>query len=171
MGCRGWLSMLPWRSSSAWERSIFATVQRLRIEPCVLRHLRRYRQSRSMQSEAGGQLFGTVTNSLVRISAASGPHRSDQRSRYGFRSNPTAAQRSIEAYASRGLLYLGEWHTHAENVPNPSGDDANALRAILEKSQLNTDALVLVIIGLAKSDADLGVWYMMKDRMHLERIR
>jgi integrative and conjugative element protein (TIGR02256 family) len=163
--------MLRPLTSSAWERSILGASQCLRIEPRVLRHVRKYRQSLPTKPEAGGQLFGTVTDSLVRISAVSGPHRSDQRSRYAFRSNPHAAQESIEAQAERGLLYLGEWHTHAENVPHPSASDSSALRAILEKSRLNTNALVLVIVGLAKPDADLGVWYMMTPNMNLERIQ
>jgi integrative and conjugative element protein (TIGR02256 family) len=167
----GWLSMLRWLKSSAWEGGILGSDQRLRIESQVLRHVRRFRQSSDVRPEAGGQLFGTVTDSLVRVIAASGPHRSDQRSRYAFRSNPRTAQTSIEAHAKHGLLYLGEWHTHAENVPNPSETDAGAIRAILQKSQLNTDALVLMIVGLAKPDADLGVWYMRMIDLHLERIR
>ena len=170
MGLRGWLSMLC-GLPLAWERSILGTDQRLRIEPRVLRHIRRYRQSRDMQPEAGGQLFGTVTDSLVRISAVSGPRRGDERSRYAFRSNPRTAQISIQEHAERGLLYLGEWHTHAENVPSPSQSDASALRAILENSQLNTDALVLVIAGFANPDSDLGVWYMKKAHMQWERVR
>jgi integrative and conjugative element protein (TIGR02256 family) len=171
VGRRGWLSMLRWLRSNTWERSIFGSDQHLGIDPRVLRHVRRYRQSREGQPEAGGQLFGTVTKSLVRISAASGPHRSDQRSRYAFRSNPHTAQTFIEAHAERGLLYLGEWHTHAENVPSPSETDVSALRAILQNSQLNTDALVLMIVGLARPDADLGVWYMKRTRLLLECIR
>jgi integrative and conjugative element protein (TIGR02256 family) len=148
-----------WRHD-AWERSFRASNQRLRIESRVLRHVRRYRQSRSRSHESGGQLFGTVTPDLVTICAVSGPHARDQRSRYSFRSDPGGAQRAINRFAKRRLHYLGEWHTHAEDRPRPSASDYVAIRAIFEHSELNTAALILLIVGLAPADWDVGVWYM-----------
>jgi integrative and conjugative element protein (TIGR02256 family) len=136
------------------------STQRLRIEPSVLDRVRRYRQSKLSEPEAGGQLFGMVTPQLVTVNAASGPHRSDERSRYSFRSDPRIAQSEIKRFAGRGLVYLGEWHTHAEAQPRPSESDRAAVLGIVEHSRLNTSNLVLIIIGLAEPNDDLGVWYL-----------
>lgn len=148
------------RGSETWTARFPGSVQRLRIEPNVLDHVRRFRQSKLTAAEAGGQLFGTVTSELVQVSCVSGPHRGDERSRYSFRSDPRAAQREINRFAARGLAYLGEWHTHAEEIPRPSGSDLGAIREIVDRSQLNTSTVVMLIIGLAEPDGDVGVWYV-----------
>ena len=160
--------MAPWRRLNGllrgrfqrWERPIPQSDQFLRIVPSVLRHIRRHRQASFAAREAGGQLFGRLTPELVLVSHVSGPYARDERGRYTFRSNPQAAQMAIERFARRGLLYLGEWHTHAEDVPRPSADDDQALRQIFARSQRNSSALLLVILGLGKPDIDIGVWYL-----------
>lgn len=134
--------------------------QSLRIEAGVLRCLRKYRQTRLGQSESGGQLFGTVTPSLVTVSHVARPHRSDQKARTSFRSDPERAQAAIQRFARRGLLYLGEWHTHAEPIPRPSFSDEEAMRSLFLRSQLSTSALLLLIIGYGNPDGDVGVWYI-----------
>lgn len=143
----------------AWEAGFPGSVQRLRIEPSALEYVRKYRQTSFSALEAGGQLFGRVTPDLVTVSAVAGPHRSDERSRFAFRSDPGAAQHDIQRFARRGLVYLGEWHTHAEQRPHPSASDIAAMKGIIAHSRLNTASLLLLIIGLAEPNADLGVWY------------
>lgn len=123
--------------------------QRIVIGSTVLCHVHRYRQTRSWSKEAGGQLFGTVTPEVVRVTSAIGPHGADVRSRYAFRSEPYFAQLQINARFQRGDIYLGEWHTHAERVPTPSGTDFDAMSALLAASKLSTNALVLMIVGRA----------------------
>jgi integrative and conjugative element protein (TIGR02256 family) len=159
------LSCLLRRRSRGWERQIPESEQSVRIEPSVLRHVRSHRQSGFAAQEAGGQLFGSVTPELVVVSHAVGPHRADERRQFGFRSNPQRAQAAIERFARRGILYLGEWHTHAEAVPRYSGADEQAMRQIYSRSLLNTEALLLVILGLAAADDDIGVWYLDRDGM------
>jgi integrative and conjugative element protein (TIGR02256 family) len=146
--------------NQGWRATFPGGAQHLSIEAKVLRHARKYRQSRMSSLEAGGQLFGTVTRELVAVSAIAGPHRLDERSRFGFRSHSGEAQRTIERFARQGLLYLGEWHTHAEQRPQPSRSDYEAMRSIAAESRLNAATILLIIIGLAASDADLGVWYL-----------
>lgn len=110
--------------------------------------------------EAGGQLFGKVTADLVTVTHVAGPRAADERRRFSFRSNPERAQADIERFARRGLLYLGEWHTHAETIPQPSGSDAQAMRQIYARSRRNTAALLLLILGFGEPDEDVGVWYI-----------
>jgi len=154
------LRLLLGGSTRRWERPFPQSDQSLRIDAAVLRHLRRHRQVKSSAREAGGQLYGRVTNELVTVSHTAGPHASDERGRFAFRSDPQRAQADIERFAGRRLLYLGEWHTHAEAVPHASASDEHAMRQIYVRSQLNTAALLLVIVGFAKPDEDIGVWYI-----------
>jgi integrative and conjugative element protein (TIGR02256 family) len=146
--------------SAAWEAAFPNSLQRARITPGVLDYVRRFRQAQASAHEAGGQLFGTVTPELVLVSEVAGPHRTDERSRYAFRSDPRAAQKEIARFAKRGLAYLGEWHTHAEQTPHPSQSDVVALQEIMARSRLSTSSLLLLIVGLADADADLRVWYI-----------
>lgn len=134
------------------------TSQALSIGLQALQHVSRYRQSTPWATEAGGQLFGTLAATQVCVTEASGPYAGDERSRFRYRSNPAAAQRAIEDRHKRGLLYLGEWHTHAEDHPSASGLDCDAMRRLIASSQLNSNALLMMIVGRARSAAGLAVW-------------
>lgn len=134
------------------------TSQALSIARLAFQHVSRHRQSTPWATEAGGQLFGTLNAAQVRVIEASGPYVGDERSRYRYRSNPAAAQRAIEDRHKRGLLYLGEWHTHAEDYPSASGLDDDAMRRLIASSQLNSNALLMMIVGRVRSAAGLAVW-------------
>ena len=132
--------------------------QTLWIAPSALQHVNRHLQSTPWATEAGGQLFGTINAEQVCVTEVSGPYAEDERSRYRYRSNPAAAQRAIEERHKRGLLYLGEWHTHAEDSPSASSLDDDAMRRLISSSQLNSDALLMMIVGRARGAAGLAVW-------------
>lgn len=134
------------------------SLQALLITRQALQHVSRYRQSTPWATEAGGQLFGTINGAQVSVTEASGPYAGDERSRYLYRSNPAAAQRAIEDRHKRGLLYLGEWHTHAEDHPSASSLDNDAMRRLISSSHLNSNALLMMIVGRARSPSGLAVW-------------
>ena len=121
--------------------------QRVQLEPEVLLHVQHYRQTSAKATEAGGQLFGTVDEALVRIVCATGPYAGDERTRYRYRSNPASAQRAVEAKSIAGLLYLGEWHTHAEDHPSASSLDGDAMTRLIASSKLNSNSLMMLIVG------------------------
>lgn len=134
------------------------TTQAISIARQVQHHVSRHRQTTPWATEAGGQLFGTLNDAQICVIEASGPYTGDERSRYRYRSNPAAAQRAIEDRHKRGLLYLGEWHTHAEDYPSASALDDDAMRRLITSSQLNSSALLMMIVGRARSTAGLAVW-------------
>ena len=138
--------------------------QRVRLEPDVLSHVYRHRQTSARATEAGGQLFGTVDESLVRIVCATGPYAGDERSRHRYRSNPVAAQRAVEAQSIAGRLYLGEWHTHAEDHPSASSLDADAMTRLIASSKLNSNSLVMLIVGRAVGPDGLALLTVSKGR-------
>lgn len=142
------------------------TTQALSIARPALQHVSRHRQSTPWATEAGGQLFGTLSATQVCVTEASGPYAGDERSRYRYRSNPIAAQRAIEDRHKRGLLYLGEWHTHAEDQPSASALDDDAMRRLIASSQLNSNALLMMILGRSRSAAGLAVWSVSREAAH-----
>lgn len=139
------------------------TNQVLSITWPALQHLGRHRQLTPWATEAGGQLFGTINTTQVCVTAASGPYVGDERSRFRYRSNPAAAQRAIEDCHRRGLLYLGEWHTHAEDHPSASSLDDDAMRRLIVSSQLNSNSLLMMIVGRARGAAGLAMWSVSRD--------
>jgi integrative and conjugative element protein (TIGR02256 family) len=131
-----------------------------RVQMCadVLAHVRRHRQLAWRATEAGGQLFGSITAELVDVTKATGPYSGDERSRHRYRSNPAAAQRAIREQSQVGLLYLGEWHTHAEDRPGASGLDDVAMQMLLARSELNSNALLMLIVGRLETVAGLALF-------------
>jgi integrative and conjugative element protein (TIGR02256 family) len=132
--------------------------QRVRIAHNVLDHTVQFRQLNWRAPEAGGQLFGTVAGEEVRITRATGPHAGDTRSRYAYRSNPSAAQRCIDEYGQMGLLYLGEWHTHPETAPNASTTDVEAMMRLRAASQTRVSTLLMLIQGRAQGVDGLALY-------------
>lgn len=150
-----------------------SVVQQVLISADALMHMYRYRQCSPWAKEAGGQLFGTISAEQILVTAATGPYARDERSRYRYRSDPAAAQHAILAQAESGLLYLGEWHTHAEDHPDASGLDGEAMHQLLAKSQLNSNALLMLIVGRMLTVDSLGLWSVTAERVdqwHLEYI-
>lgn len=145
--------------------------QRLELDADVLVHVRNYRQISWLATEAGGQLFGTITPELIRVEKATGPYPGDERSRRRYRSNPAAAQAAIQAQALAGLLYLGEWHTHAEDHPDVSGLDEEAMSLLLARSQLNSNALLMLIVGRGVTVDGVALWTVAPDRIHQWTLR
>ncbi len=140
--------------------------QRVRLCSEVLSHVRKHRQLSSRAPETGGQLFGTITAELVDVTKATGPYVGDERSRYRYRSNPTAAQHAIQEQSQAGLLYLGEWHTHAEDFPNASGLDRDSMQLLLTRSQLNSNALLMLIVGRVETAAGIALFTVTAERAY-----
>jgi hypothetical protein len=58
---------------------------------------------------------------------ATGPRRTDRRTRTSSVPDRRAEQREIDDRFRRGLHFLGDWHTHPKNIPHPSGPDVASL--------------------------------------------
>jgi integrative and conjugative element protein (TIGR02256 family) len=121
--------------------------QQILLEQEALAHVYRHRQKFAKDSEGGGQLFGTINEALVTVVCATGPYPGDERTRDRYRSNQAAAQEAIKTQSKKGFLYLGEWHTHAETPPAASGLDDHAMSQLLISSKLNSNSLILLIVG------------------------
>lgn len=132
-------------------------IDEIHFAPEALKHLRRHRQLGLLAREAGGQLFGKHMAAGLLVTVATGPYNGDARTRTSYRSNPVAADRMIDAMRKKGLLYLGEWHTHPEKIPGPSGNDIDAFVRLCANSEHPSETLILVIQGQMATPMGLAV--------------
>lgn len=63
----------------------------------------------------------------------------------------------IKTQSQLGLPYLGEWHTHAEDIPTPSLYDIGAMKTLRTLSKLNTTSILLLIVGRSAPPRGINV--------------
>ena len=131
--------------------------QTLILSDAVLAHIESRRQLTPGSTEAGGQLFARIDGSCIIIERATGPRLSDRRSPFSFIPNRIAERREIKRLFKEGLHYAGDWHTHPERRPKPSGTDAGSFRDMFRKSRHQLAGFVMVIVGTDAPPAGLFV--------------
>src|SRR5437867_1979843 len=97
----------------------------LEISDEALAALNSHRQLSDSAAEAGGLLLGRLIaeSSDVVVDEATNPSVEDRRGRFFFIRWRVPAQRRVAtAWKESGStrIYLGEWHSHPEDVPSPS---------------------------------------------------
>ncbi|MCC7717339.1 Mov34/MPN/PAD-1 family protein [Janthinobacterium lividum] len=95
----------------------------LLLSPEVIKVFEKYAQVDSTMPESGGILLGYVRGQHLEIIEATEPTSADKRRMFFFLRRPQGHQEIARRQwdESQGLIrYLGEWHTHPENVPLPS---------------------------------------------------
>jgi integrative and conjugative element protein (TIGR02256 family) len=117
------------------------------IGPQALATFDAHRQRRFYQREAGGQLFARVRDDEWAIVAATGPRSRDRRARFSFRPHRASEQEEIFQHHALGLDYVGDWHTHPEDVPTPSPDDLSSIAEVVRRSTHHLPGFLLVIVG------------------------
>lgn len=150
------LSIVQW----CWNMiaySIGTSGQNLVFSPEVLAHFDRYRQRHSWSSEAGGLLFARLSPPTINVVVATGPRRTDKRTRYSYHPDRRAEQREIDSFHKQDLHFVGEWHTHPERYPAPSPLDRKSMIEAVGRSRHQLNAFVLTIIGQASFPAGLYV--------------
>ncbi len=117
----------------------------------ALKHMLSCRQSTRFRKEAGGQLFARISRYEIFIIEATGPRRSDVRTRFRYIPDRKAEQREINDRFQQGLIYVGDWHTHPSSAPVPSDRDRMSISQCFAKSTHQLDAFLLVIVGSVPS--------------------
>jgi integrative and conjugative element protein (TIGR02256 family) len=98
--------------------------------------------------EAGGILLGLRRDPHLEIVEATLPSETDVRARYRFlrRSSTHQAAATRAWKSSRQVMdYVGEWHTHPEPHPSPSGVDRSEL--LRRSREHRGESLVELILG------------------------
>ncbi|SEL23477.1 Mov34/MPN/PAD-1 family protein [Parapedobacter koreensis] len=116
----------------------------------VLMKMIRYIQIGFKDPESGGVLTGIIYDGEIRVTGCSVPTRYDKRNRYNFIRSAKSAQTFINTRfaISEGIeVYLGEWHTHPEDHPTPSGIDIADFKKTIQVSRINSETTLMMIVG------------------------
>ncbi|BBU30278.1 hypothetical protein BTHE68_40120 [Burkholderia sp. THE68] len=117
------------------------------IEEEVWALLSPFRQILPSAPETGGILLGFRRGPHLHVTYATSPQPEDRQSRFSFFRAERHHQRLATGYWANTQQtgdYLGEWHTHPEPHPSPSGIDVTAWK---KASNRRKDALLFIILG------------------------
>jgi integrative and conjugative element protein (TIGR02256 family) len=120
--------------------------QRLVLTRAALEVFLKYRQQ-GTEPEAGGLLFAKFNFPFIRIIEASTPHATDKQWRTLFVPNRILQRRLIKKRFNSGHHFVGEWHTHPESNPTPSGLDLKSMGEAFLKSQHELNYFIMAIVG------------------------
>ncbi len=109
--------------------------RKIKINNEILEHIYKYRQVAESDLEAGGIVIGReiIENNNLIIEYITEPYSNDRRDKFRFK---RIDKRHVEYFESvyerfNGIhVYVGEWHTHPEDIPNYSSIDLNNWKKI-----------------------------------------
>lgn len=119
---------------------------RILIPPLISDQLNYFKQVSQNDLEAGGLLLGFRRGPHIEVISITTPFPKDIRTRTSFHRRDFghfmfADQLWIESQHTIG--YVGEWHTHPESTPTPSGVDAIEWRRVM-RAEKQTTAFIIV---------------------------
>lgn len=139
------------------EYPIGASGQAIVLSDDVLGHFLSHRQIGPRGLEAGGQLFAKIEDERIVVVEATGPRGGDRRTRNSYVPNRMAERAEIADRHATGLHFVGDWHTHPDQIPQPSARDVWSMAECFNKSAHQLNGFVLVIVGLADPPTGLHV--------------
>ncbi|EOG1939485.1 Mov34/MPN/PAD-1 family protein [Vibrio fluvialis] len=129
----------------------------IRIEEQALDILLANRQTKS-GFESGGLLFSPLTSeNIVYITHVSTPSELDLRRQLFFKHDKSTAQKTISHFFKKGLHYIGDWHSHPQDKPQPSPQDIQSMKDIFLKSKHSLNFMLHIIVGI---DEDCNKFYV-----------
>lgn len=135
------------------------------VEPSVVDAVFAWRQLDCAAPEAGGILLGLRRSEHVHVTGVTGPGPGDRRARTAFhRARAFHQQEALRQWRASGSVtaYLGEWHTHPEARPVPSGTDLVQWRAL---QGCYLDPLLFLIVGTGEE-----MWFGLSIGTSLRRV-
>lgn len=131
---------------------------RLEIGPTALALLAAWRQTGFWSKESVGQLYSAdLSGPVVKVAVVT---RTAARwaARAGVQLDLQAARRERSEQFAKGLHCLGLWHSHPQDVPEPSPVDRVLANDHAKAGQPAFAGMVFAIIGRAEFPAGLGIW-------------
>lgn len=123
--------------------------------------------------ESGGILVGMLNpvRNSIKITDITEPYSQDKRTRYRFQRMEKGHQEAMNQLWEKSKFkktYLGEWHTHNQEVPQPSCIDIRNWIKISNKNNNNSEKLIFIIVGTK----EIGVWMVSsEDVIRLELLK
>lgn len=123
----------------------------IKVSKYVINKMMKFIQDTFDKPESGGILIGYYfQNNSFSITDITTPTSHDISSRFNFiriiKSVQSPLKRLFKESGGK-KIYLGEWHTHPENIPSPSNLDKKSILDQLKFNQLNSDVIFMIIIG------------------------
>lgn len=118
------------------------------ISASAQKMMARFARSRPHR-ETGGILIGHYSEdrNSARIEAVSDEPPDSRSGRTWFVRGELGLAALLERAWLEGRHYVGEWHSHPESDPTPSGPDFTAIRKIARQRSLMCKRPILIIIG------------------------
>lgn len=119
--------------------------------------------------EFGGILIGEYTKDKLTVNIT------DSILPSKYQSSPVSFDRGVEGLEEKLLdlfkgkpskIYVGEWHTHPNAAPYPSGTDICALQQIVAADSVNINNPVMLIIGLTQTTMELGFYVYLNKKIY-----
>jgi integrative and conjugative element protein (TIGR02256 family) len=151
------MRLLPQELSCVISYEIAQSDQRLVFSGEAMAQFSRWRQIGIGAAEAGGQLFAREDGDIVRVMEATAPRAGDRRWRFGFQPDRAAERAEILQRHSHGLHFVGDWHTHPEDIPTPSARDVQSTVDMFMRSTHHLNWMLLVIVGRREGPEGLFV--------------
>lgn len=127
---------------------------------------RSYIKNYDYNIESGGILVGLLNpahNSIL-ITDITEPYSTDKRTRYRFQRMENGHQEAMNQLWEQSNFkktYLGEWHTHKQEKPQPSNIDVRNWIRISNKNSNNSEKLFFIIVGTE----EIGVWMVLHGKV------
>ncbi len=110
--------------------------------------------------EAGGMLIGSivVNSNEIEINDYTEPLKEDSSNRLSFKRSDKHNEILYRKWRESNYikLYLGEWHTHPQEIPRPSLIDITSWKMLLSKSNTESEILIFIIIGISSVEIWIG---------------
>jgi len=106
------------------------------IHASVLSNIRKYSLPAERSTEAGGIFIGAYRSRHIEIVRCTVPMANDIRRRFSFdRADYQHQADALAAWRESGhtLTFVGEWHSHPEAVPSPSGLDRRTWTKVMKR--------------------------------------
>lgn len=132
---------------------------KISISDVIMNAIIKYRQVNN-NCEAGGMLIGSiVTNSdEIEVYDYTEPLKEDNSNRLSFRRSNKHNEIIYKKWKESNYtkLYLGEWHTHPQEIPKPSLIDIASWKMLLSKSNTESEILIFIIMGTCYVEIWIG---------------
>lgn len=120
-------------------------------------------------NEFGGFLIGYYSDSKehLHITDSIFP-KSFKASKYSFERSTKGIEKILSSFYKKNpkKFYVGEWHTHPDNIPIPSSIDISAINAIINNQDSCIANPVLLIIGYSKAKVDFGFYVWFENKLY-----
>ena len=120
-------------------------------------------------NEFGGFLIGYYSDDLKRLNITDTILPTQYKaSKYLFERNTTGIKDILENHYEKipKKYYVGEWHTHPDNLPVPSSTDIKAINEILKHKDTSIQNPILLIIGYNNHSVEYGFYVPLKNKLY-----